>query len=430
MSSSPLPVESGFGGSRRGTGPSAERVLLAVLGMAVLFYFVVRGELGATLVLVGLYCAGCCVVHRGEVRRALREPAVQWLAIAFITPLVAAVLVNAVHHQAVWRSLDASLRFVLALAIFLELRRRSIDFTPVAAMAFPGSILLCTGLLMLPSAPTFFWDGRFATYFIDPIVLCQHVLIAAFICLFLVDPRAEPRWTAAVKIVAIGLALLVALGTQSRGGWLMVPILATVWLLRGRRMTTLEVSATVALVLLACLLAYWSSHVIRMRVDQVGLDVAAYTGGGDRDTSVGIRLSLFRTAMTLFAERPLLGWGYEGLPELRGIPALASFYTPALQSYFSGAGVHNEFLQAMMKMGTAGLVSRVLMYAVPLWIFIGACRSPLHVVRRNGYLGLVVVIGYITAGLTSEVTNLIYAASFYALLVAVFAAGALPRPAP
>jgi O-antigen ligase len=81
----------------------------------------------------------------------------------------------------------------------------------------------------------------------------------------------------------------------------------------------------------------------------------------------------------------------------------------------------------MMRMGLPGLVSRVLVFAVPGWIFVRACRSPLPQARRNGYLGLVVVVGYVVAGLSSEVTNLIYAASFYALLVAVFAAGALPR---
>jgi O-antigen ligase len=80
-----------------------------------------------------------------------------------------------------------------------------------------------------------------------------------------------------------------------------------------------------------------------------------------------------------------------------------------------------------MRMGVVGLASRVLIYVVPLCIFIAAARSVTPRVRQNGYLGLVVVVGYVTAGLTSEVTNLIYAASFYALLVAVFAAGALPR---
>ncbi len=429
MSSSPLPVDpSGFD-TRPGTGLPRDRVLVASIGVAILFYFVVRGWLGASLVVLGLLCAGSCIVHARETRDSLRERGVRWLALALLAPLAAAILVNAGHQQLVARSFDAALRFLLAFAIFLELRRRKLDFAPVAGLAFPGAIALCAGLVMLvPQSVQFYWDGRFATYFIDPILLCQHVLIAAFICLFLIHPGApEPVWKSVVKVVGIGLALLVALGTQSRGGWLMVPILATIWLMRGKRVTAMQVCACAGGVILACAAAYWGSTVIHARIDQIGIDIAQYATGANLDTSVGLRLSLFRTALLLFAEHPLLGWGFESLPDIHTIPAVMPFYTPALQSYFVGAGVHNEFLQAMMRMGILGLGSRVLLYAVPLWVFVRACRSPFPQTRQNGYLGLVVVVGYVTAGLTSEVTNLIYAASFYALLVAVFAAGALPR---
>jgi O-antigen ligase len=429
MSSNPLPAEhSGYGQTRRGPG-LAESVLQAVLGAAVLFYFVVRGELGATLVLVGLFCAGSCIVHHVEVRRSLREPAARWLALAFAAPIAVALAVNLVHHQVVWRSFDAALRFLLAVPIFLELRRRGVNFAPVAAIAFPGAITLCAAwIFLVPNAAHFYWDGRFATYFIDPLTLSQHMMIAALLCLFLIDPR-EPggRWRSVVTLVAILLALVVALGTQSRTGWIMVPILLTVWLMRGRHPTPLQWTTSATAALFACAAAYWMSEVVRLRVDTIGTDIAAYLSGADRDTSVGIRLSLFRTALILFAEQPLLGWGFGSLPDIRAIPAIAPFYTPALQSYFVGAGVHNEFLQALMRMGIVGFASRVVIYAVPFWIFVTAIRSSRPTVRQNGYLGLVVVVGYVTAGLTSEVTNLIYAASFYALLVAVFAAGALPR---
>jgi O-antigen ligase len=424
MSSTPFPVEPP-GLAQPSAGNPSDRTLLAAFGLAVAFYFVVRGWLGASLVLLGLLCTGFCVAHHREIRQAFRQHQVRWLALAFASPMVAAIVVNGGHHEAVSRSFDAALRFLLALAVFLELRRRSLDFAPLAAVAVPAALVLCAALVVgVPSSATFYWDGRFATYFIDPIVLCQHVMIAVFICLFLVDRQG--RWTTFLLAAGIVLGLVVALGTQSRGGWLMAPILATLLLMRGRRITALQISACAGVVLLACALAYWGSGVIRLRVDQIGLDIREYVGGGNRDTSVGLRLSLFRTAGILFLERPWIGWGFTTLPALDTVQAIAPFYTPALQSYFTGAGVHNEFLQAMMRMGILGLGSRILMFAVPFWIFAGAARSDLPRQRLNGYLGLVVVIGYITTGLTSEVTNLIYAASFYALLVALFAAGALP----
>jgi O-antigen ligase len=429
MSSRPLPVDrSAYGGTRFWNPRSADRGLLVLLGVAILFYFVVRGWLTASLVLMGVYCTGSCIVHRREIRPFLRDPAIRWLALMAVAPFAAALLVNLVHHQLVPRSIDASLRFLFAFAIFLDLRRRGINAMPVMALAFPAAIAVCAAwIFLVPQAAHYYWDGRFATLFMDPLTLSQHMMIAAFICLFLVR-SAQAQWLKAGTVAAIGLAVLVALGTQSRTGWLMVPILLTVWLMRGRRVTTLQLAASIGAVALACALAYWGSAVIRLRVDKVGIELAAYASGANLDTSVGLRLSLYRTAAVLFAEQPLLGWGFARLPDIRAIPAIAPFYTPALQSYFIGAGVHNEFLQAMVRMGIVGLASRILLYAVPLAIFVQACHSRLPVVRQHGYLGLVVVVGYLTAGFTSEVSNLIYAASFYALLVAVFAAGALPRP--
>ena len=53
------------------------------------------------------------------------------------------------------------------------------------------------------------------------------------------------------------------------------------------------------------------------------------------------------------------------------------------------------------------------------------CNAP----AWPGYLGLAVVIGFITASMTSEVFNLIYTASFYGLLVAALAAAALAKEA-
>jgi O-antigen ligase len=62
-------------------------------------------------------------------------------------------------------------------------------------------------------------------------------------------------------------------------------------------------------------------------------------------------------------------------------------------------------------------------------VFTRAARASLQRTRMAGYLGLAVVIGFIAAGMTSEVFNLIYTASFYGLIVAALAATALAEEA-
>ena len=89
------------------------------------------------------------------------------------------------------------------------------------------------------------------------------------------------------------------------------------------------------------------------------------------------------------------------------------------QQFFVHNGGYHELLQNMMRMGIFGrLASRLLLLLVPLHLFARAARTGrprrracrLH--RADGRHRV------LTASLTSEVFNLIYAASFYGLLVA------------
>ena len=411
----------------------SDRAWLALLGAAVAGFFVVRGWLGACLVVAGVVSLWQCVVHRREIAPMLRGARVRWLLVAFAAPLAAAVLVNLAHGEMVSRSMDAAARMLLAGLVMLELARRRLDFTRVAHYAVPGAVFICAAWIFLaPEAPKHYWEGgRFATVFMDPLMLSLNAMVAAFLCLFLLEaPVREGRLLAAAKVAAIVLAVLVAVGTQSRTGWVMAPLLGAIWLVRASgKPTPLRIGVALAVVLAGCVLAYATSIVVRDRVNQAAVEVLQYLDGTRFESSIGFRISLFRIALLLFAQRPWFGWGFEELPELKTFAPVASFYSPMLDFYFVTAGVHNEFLQAMMRMGLAGLVSKLLLFGVPLFLFARACRSAHADVRTNGYLGLVVVIGYLTAGMSTEVTNLIYAASFYGLLVAVFAAGTLkPRP--
>ncbi len=182
---------------------------------------------------------------------------------------------------------------------------------------------------------------------------------------------------------------------------------------------------SVLVVSVACFALYWGSDVVHERIAKGLQDVAEYFSGGDKDTSLGIRISLLRANWILFLKSPLYGWGFQGVPALASIPEIAAFLTPLFESFFVRSGGHNELMQSMMRMGILGLASRLLLFGVPLVVFAQAVRSPVARRRTAGYLGLIVVIGYLTASASMEVFNLIYAASFYGLLVATFAGVAL-----
>ncbi|WP_332815775.1 O-antigen ligase family protein [Ramlibacter sp.] len=435
MSSSPhARADSGFPPFAADPPSLPDRLFLALPALAVGGYFVLRGWLNALLVVAGIVALVHCVRHPQAVRSLLRQADVRWMLLALASPLVAVLIVAASHQELVPRYFDGPVRMLLAFAVLLYLASRRLDAAPVLALAVPVAVLSCAAMIFLvPASRQYFWDvDRFATYFIDPLFLSQHIMIAGFLCLYSLhawgrDPLAL-QW---LKLVALGAALAISVGTESRTGWVMAPVLLVLWLVGMRhRGSARSMAGAIAVVALACLAVYLASDTVRIRIDEIGRDIRSYLDGSSRDSSVGLRISLFRANWALFLQHPWTGWGYESLPDLKTVAAVAPFYTPLLDHYFVQSGGHNEFLQAMMRMGVVGLASRLLLFLVPLWIFARAAHSADRGRRINGYFGLVVVIGYLTASASTEVINLIHAASFYALLVAVFAAGAIRRDDP
>ncbi len=120
--------------------------------------------------------------------RNLFTPGVLWLLAAFSAPLVAVIVVQLLRWEFVPRYFDGPLRLLMSWVILLYLIARPVNFVRIAEFVFPVAVLLCAALLFLdPGATAYFWQGRFATYFMDPLTLSQHITIAGFICLFCVD---------------------------------------------------------------------------------------------------------------------------------------------------------------------------------------------------------------------------------------------------
>lgn len=402
--------------------------IMVLLGSGFLLHFVLRGSINATLVIIFLLCAWRWAREGALPIRRLADRRVAWIVVAFAAPLLAVSSVQLLRHEFVPRYFDGPMRLLMSGLIMLYLVDRPLNFVRIAGFVFPIAVLLCAALVFLyPGASQYYWGGRVATYFIDPLILAQHITIAGFICLFAVDCDGEDsRWLRALKYGAFVAAIMISLGTQSRTGWVMVPILLAVWLIGIKGHSSIARSCLALLAVGASsVAAYWLSEAVHLRVDNAVDDIAQFLAGTNVDTSLGIRARIYKTIWILFLDSPLYGWGFGTLPALASHPDIAAFSTPLFEHFFIMSGGHNELLQSMLRMGILGLASRVLLLVVPLVIFIRAAGSPRPRQRAAGFLGVVVLIGYLTSGLSSEVFNLIYAASFYGLLVAALAAAAL-----
>jgi O-antigen ligase len=220
--------------------------------------------------------------------------------------------------------------------------------------------------------------------------------------------------------IVIGVALSILSG--SRSGWIAVPIVAAVWLhlnvpaieRRGRAVLPLTV-------LLAAFVigagAYFALPKVHQRVHEAIDDVTTYSLSGKAPESpVGLRLTFMRIAGDLIAQHPLAGVGDTS----RTPPAPASQFPyatlSAVHTAFSSA-FHNQTITDTVRHGFAGGIAAILMLLVPLWIY--AHRLP------RAAVGIAYGTCILVASMTTEVVDLKYTASLYALMTAVLCARAL-----
>lgn len=147
---------------------------------------------------------------------------------------------------------------------------------------------------------------------------------------------AALRWTAASLVLVIGL-----LATQSRGGLMSFAIsMAVLVVMAGRRRAAL-------LVLLALLpLGYWI-----LQEGQINFGQPLWSA---HDTRLAVRPIIWRDALRMVPEFPLLGAG------LGSFPAAYRRYQTVIMTYVINAA-HNEYLQVLLEMGVAGAAIMLLL---------------------------------------------------------------------
>ena len=174
------------------------------------------------------------------------------------------------------------------------------------------------------------------------------------------------------------------------------------------------------------LCAYLFVDPIHQRLWMIYSDLTLFTSG-NVDTSIGVRLQLWKAAFHLIAENPFLGVGADGFGQAMDALSASGFITPDAAGLGKGE-VHNEILAQTVRFGIFGLCSILAIYFVPFYLFLRAAKSGTHQQNGAAMMGMCVTLGFFVFGLTVETFDLKMTAAFYSLTVAVLLAVAIHKP--
>ena len=248
----------------------------------------------------------------------------------------------------------------------------------------------------------------------NPIVFANGMLVLMVLAVFC-RPSRSWHWT------GLGLLLgsLAILLSGTRGTWpglallLLVSMLGSGW--RSRRSRMLLLGAAVAAA--AALLASVPGVTETARLTELRQDLRRIEHG-DHNSSTGARLERLQVAAQAFSDAPWTGVGYRGFDQaMQRVPACRGEAARELERCHYGHA-HNDLAEWAATMGVPGALALVLLYAIPLGLFLWLCRitpgqGPL---RGSAAAGAMLVAVYLLGGLTQSMFAHQTSSALYAAL--------------
>lgn len=317
---------------------------------------------------------------------------------------------------------DAASRYLLAIPVFMFLRRVNFDVVAKVQYGFPLAAII--GCLMLePQIQV----GRYGISTLDLIHFGDFELLLGVLSALSINWAGQDNISLRfLKIIGLLAGIFASIASGSRGGWVALPLFLAIFFYFNFGKISLKALMTMLLLLsLSGFITYTFSQKIQIRVDEVINELRVYHHG-NLDTSTGMRLQIYQAAIRIFVHNPVFGIGPEGFAHEMDVMQKAGEITH-IAAEAGKDEVHNDILSKTAEMGIFGLIALLSVYLVPLRVFYTAKRSPLLHIRQAGLLGFTFVGGFMVFGLTVDILNLTMATAFYSLTVAVLMAACLNR---
>ena len=400
---------------------ATNRIIMLILLCYPVLLLTVQGGMNALFFLLLILSVFCLYRAPKSLHKDQWDAYTLAFALAMASPILAVFLSQSYHGEFTARSYDGPSRFLLAIPIYLALRQIKISTLTMLQYGLPlGAISALLVVFIVADHQPFF--PRAGNTFVNPIHFGDLALIMGFLSLFSINwAGRDPLYIVILKSLGLLAGLFVSVQSESRGGWIAIPVVLLTWLIiQNKERGLLRLLMTMVPPLLFGITSYFLINIIHQRVDEVYSDIVA-AWHGNLDTSIGIRLQLWETALYLFRENPIFGVGPNGYAPLMSTLTQSGLITE-MAAYNGRGEVHNFIFASMARLGIFGLLSALAIFFVPFVIFIKATKSDLATQRKAAMMGICLVLGFFIFGLSVETFNLKMVAAFYSLTLAVLLA--------
>ena len=403
--------------------------LLCLLSILPLGLFTVKGW--ASGLSFGCAALAILIITSRSLNPKVNEQDAFWiqlLLLMFTLPLFSVMLSSALRGEWIWANFDSASRFFIAAPIFYVVFRNKIRSTHQWQYLIPiGLILTLISTAFLPGyygVINLFDSSRLAIYFVDPLTLGYLSLTLGMLSFFGINMYSKDRWFVIIlKIIGAAVGFYISLKTQSRTGWLAIPLALFLLLwLHGPKNKILSTSTALIISLLLTVGIYQISSTVQNRMHAGLVDLQDYKlDQVNSESSIGERISFVRMGFHYYKLSPLYGWGLQGYMVHANDPELVVFASESTRaSPGRGSLFHSEFTTNAVAYGLLGIIYTLLIFFAPLTLCIYQWARGVN--PRLCTFGIVYLLCEIVSSLSTEIFGLKFAASFHAVFLACLCA--------
>jgi O-antigen ligase len=345
-----------------------------------------------------------------------------------LLPTLAIGISQSIRNEFYINNWDAPIRMLLSIPIYLAisggwlLSKGKEGITEVwIKWAIP--IALFVTFITRVYFPATNWHDYSTTYFVDPLSFCSFTLLFAFLaCLGAVHYFKEVNYLHKIFYVfSINIGFYLSITSGARTGWINLPVFIVILYFYSLIVISKKERFFFFLATLfgLAILLYQNSQFI----NKIYLGIQEFSNYKmnelNEDSSIEMRLSIYRMGVEYFFERPFAGWGdlsWQGSTNWREFTIFASKLAINAPKH----GFHNEIITNSVRSGIWGFISVVSLYIIVTYSAVSGLKIKLD--RRHRLVSvsmLVVILHLFFAGLVTETTNLTFLSAFIGVFLAV-----------
>ncbi|QLB13952.1 RfaL protein [Bisgaardia hudsonensis] len=327
-------------------------------------------------------------------------------------------LLSFIVHRGNASELDNPSRLILLLPLLLLFYQYQIRFKVLLYSIPIGSVIV--GLVALYdrfylNVPRAFSPRIMAIQGGD--IAMSLGMFSLVIALYFLSKK-EYRFTVFCLIATL-FGMLGSFLSTARGGWIGSPFIIGFILFTYRKTLSKRffiIIGSLMIISVVSISLIPKTQVIS-RINLAKNEMVAYFEKDRANTSLGARFEMWKSAVLMAKEKPILGWGQQGVIEKRKQQAKEKIIHPTVARFDHA---HNQYLDDLSKRGVLGLLALLGILLMPLWFFIKSSKSHNLEIRSVVILGIVHISSVMFYNLSQGFFTHNSGNIFYFFLIIVF----------